>query len=208
MPQPTLKPGIYRLDYSSPEIIEYQQAHNIVVQQSTRQWMLVATANVMVKVGTQQALAWVTDLQSGQPLANVDVQFYVVNKNAKPLGSPIKTDGNGLATLNLLAYPEATYYTGISVNAVVSDATNLGIGSNYWAWASGLQPDFFNVSYNPYQPDRTIYLYSDRSMYQPGQPVHFRGVLRGEDGVKYGLLPAKTVNVQVTDDQGAVVYDK
>ncbi len=57
--------------------------------------MLVATANVALKFSQDTALAWVTDLESGAPVADVPVIFY--NEDFNPVGQAT-TGPDGLAT--------------------------------------------------------------------------------------------------------------
>src|SRR5258708_9268808 len=118
-------------------------------------------------------------------------------------GNPAKTDANGLAVLNInegaLAI-QGDYF------AVVSEATAFGVGET--AFSQGLQPYAFSMP-TAFEPQyQTVYLYSDRSVYQPGQPVYFRGVVRSKNDVTYGLMSLKSVYVRITDFEGKDIYGK
>src|SRR5262249_8499497 len=176
-----LPAGAYWLQLDAPQL-----ANNSPV----RHLMVVGTAGITLKAAPKALVAWATDLDKGQPLGGVDVQFY---NETQPLGAPVKTDGNGLARLDLSA-PIAVQRD--SLFAVINDGKNLGVGST--SWNEGLQAYNFNqpTDYNP--TTFTAYLYSDRSIYEPGQPVYFKGVLRTRDDVTYALPNIKSVPVEVS----------
>ncbi|MEP7286051.1 MAG: Ig-like domain-containing protein [Chloroflexota bacterium] len=192
---PALTPGAYWLDYNSPQLQGTPNAQPRMVHV-----LFVATANVTVKVAQKEVLAWVTDLQSGQPVANAAVQFYVGQENLTPLGAPVKTDANGLARQPLQDDQGASRN---EVFASVNDGANVGVGSANWS--NGIDPYTFNQPVNFDPQSLSVYLYSDRSLYQPGQTVYFKGVVRTKDDVTYGLSPFKTVPVELTNDQNQVL---
>jgi uncharacterized protein YfaS (alpha-2-macroglobulin family) len=183
-----LRPGAYWLDFSSPDLPNSARRISHV--------MLVATANVTLKLTPKVALAWVTDLQSGQPVSGVNVQLYT-GADAKVTGKPVKTDENGLASIPL---PDTLNSLYNNVFAVVNDGGNLGVAVSNWD--GGIRPDDFGQQAD-YRPENvTVYLYSDRSLYRPGQPVYYRGVLRSRDDMQYGLSDYKKVSVEVYDPNG------
>ncbi len=187
-----LKPGTYFLEVDAPGSQEGRIRH----------MMVVATASVTIKTAGKQTVVWVTDLQSGQPVANVPVQFYRGANNAvTPLGSLVMTDANGLARLDL-AQPIDTDRQDIF--AVVNDGKNLGIGLT--RWSQGIDASYFSLptDYNPL--DVKVYLYSDRPLYRPGQPVYFRGMIRGQNDTTYSITNQKTIPVQIVNDQNQSVY--
>ncbi|MCC7449905.1 MAG: Ig-like domain-containing protein [Anaerolineae bacterium] len=187
-----LKPGAYFLEMNAPG----------VQNGSTRHMMLVATASVTIKVTDSQTLAWVTDLQSGQPLANVPVQFYQGSNNVvAPLGDPVQTDANGLVRFDL---PQTINVDIQDVYAVVNDGKNLGVGISRWDLE--IDPSYFKLptNYNPL--DVQVYLYSDRPLYRPGQPVYFRGMIRSQSDTTYTIGNLKTIPVRIVNDQNQPIY--
>jgi len=190
--QSPLKPGTYWLEFSSPGL----------AGEPVRHVMLVGTANITLKVGPKKTMAWITDLQSGQPVPNVEVQFYWGN-DVMPFGTPVKTDANGLALIDMPNEVESGYE---QVYAVVNDGKHLAVGLSNWA--EGISPYEFNLDTNFAPWDITTYLYTDRSLYRPGQPVYYRGVLRSRDDMVYGMTNLKTVPVEVQDGKGQTIYAK
>ncbi len=195
--QTALKPGAYWLEFDTPQIPDKSR--------KIRHLMLVATTNITLKVSPErEALAWVTDLQSGQPVAGVNVTFYTGPSGAIPIANAVKTDENGLARIPLAHVP--TFSGQYDLFAVADDGKNFGVGTTNWA--DGITAWDFNQEPNYYVQDVTVYLYTDRSLYRPGQPVYYRGVLRSRDDVTYGLSDLKTVPVAVVDDKGQTIYEK
>ncbi|MBX3065268.1 MAG: Ig-like domain-containing protein [Anaerolineae bacterium] len=187
-----LKPGAYLLYYTAPELADAYYG-------DIRHLMIVATANLTLKVNDNSALAWVTDLQSGQPVAGAVVTFY---QKGTAIGQAT-SDANGIATLKLPVRLE-TLYTEIS--AIVDDGTTYAVAA--LSWDQGISSWEFNQPDDYYSQRMTVYMYSDRSLYRPGQPVYFRGVLRDKADKTYTLSALKTISVEVRNDQDEVIYSK
>ena len=64
---------------------------------------IVATDNITFKATSDEGLAWVTDLESGTPQANVPVMFY--DKDFNQVGATTSTDQNGLVYLKGINSP-------------------------------------------------------------------------------------------------------
>ncbi|HLY29255.1 MAG TPA: Ig-like domain-containing protein, partial [Aggregatilineales bacterium] len=187
-----LKAGFYWLEFNAPELPDNQGNINHL--------MIVATANVTLKVAQRSVFAWVTDLQSGKPVANVNVQFYQ-NPTAQ-LGTA-KTDANGVA---LIALPSSLDSLYSDIYALVNDGTNFGASVS--DMTDGIEPFDFSQDTNFYPQDVTVYMYTDRALYRPDQPVYFRGVVRSRDDVTYSLSNLKSIPVKVVDDQDKTVFQK
>ena len=64
---------------------------------------VVATDNITLKATSTEGLAWVTDLESGAPQANVPVMFY--DKDFNQVGTTTSTNQNGLVYLKGINSP-------------------------------------------------------------------------------------------------------
>ncbi len=186
-----LPPGIYALNMSAPETTREGQ-------DPIRHVMIVATANVTLKFSNDTALAWVTDLETGAPVAGAPVSFHDRDFNMVASGV---TDADGLA-MGTIPRLEHLYET---VYAVVNTAETFGFAVSDWSW--GIEPYDFNLGANYYPQDMMVYLYTDRPVYRPGQPVYFRGVVRARDDVTYTPPPMDEIHVLVEDNSGEFVYD-
>lgn len=186
-----LPPGAYFLIVSTPET----RSRGF---QSLQHAMIVASANVTLKFSVDSALAWVSDLQTGEPLAGAPVTFY--DRDFKPVASGV-TDSDGLATASIPRLDSLYDY----VYAVVNTPEAFGFAASEWTW--GIEPYDFNLMADYFPVDVRGYLYTDRPIYRPGQPVYFRGVLRSRDDVTYTPPNLRELPIRVQDNLGETIYE-
>lgn len=153
---------------------------------------IVATDNLTFKATPTEGLAWVTDLESGKPQADLPVTFY----DAKfiRLGQA-RTDKDGLARLA----GNAPLYARVEGEGRMA-FTSLDWGSGVAAGDFGLYENYYDNRAAPF-----AYLYTDRPLYRPGQDVFFKGIVRRNDDLHYSL-PAKTKVYVTIDHWGEQVY--
>ena len=166
-----LESGLYLYQVGSPEI---------TARYSTDQRfsLVVSPLQVTIKESLEEAFVWVTDLRTGQPAANIPVEVFTSRDKAVGSGT---TDADGISRI---AIPkDREIYPGIVVVAGDPETANFGVGISNWT--SGISPWQLGVSSQFVQPDLQAYLYSDRPIYQPGQTIYFRGVLRTPGDARY-----------------------
>ena len=167
----------------------------------------VADANLTLKTGFESVLVWATDQQSGQPAAGREVELYDENLQLVDSGT---TDATGLFASDALEL--ADLWTPIYVVSTTESVPALG-GVRGFAlavsdWTEGIAPWEFGV-FSSSSPDKyESYFYTDRPLYRPGQMVAFKGILRNENDARFSLPHFETVNVQIYNDRGDVVYDE
>ena len=191
-----LAPGLYFLTLNSPQVPSYGSPFN------DHRILLVAGSNVTLKSSTTEALAWVTNLTSGKPAPNVPVTLY--NYQMQPVGKA-STDANGLAYFTGLTRGVEYYQT---FYAVAEDAVNYGF--SVANWGSGVSPYEFGIWEDFYtQPNQSrAYIYSDRPLYRPGQPVYFKGIVRQDDDGFYRLPSRTQVRVSIISYEGQQVFEQ
>ncbi|GIK65369.1 MAG: hypothetical protein BroJett018_31630 [Chloroflexota bacterium] len=194
---PPLPPGVYYLRVESPQTraLEYEPSRHILV---------VATANITMKFTPKQAMAWVTDMSSGQPIEGVPVTFYYVNPATSAFDEigMATSNADGIAQVNIPRLQDL-YQT---IYSVIDTPEHFGyVISDF---SSGVEPWSFGLNGN-YQPSQmSIYLNTDRPLYRPGQPVYFRGIIRDRDDVTYTLPDGiGSVPVKVYDNQSQIIYE-
>jgi len=160
----------------------------------------VVDRHVTLKLASEEALVWVTDLRSGEPTASVEVRL--LDAEATLLGAGV-TDADGLARIRI--NPLENLWE--DVTAIVGAPGAPGFGLSMSHWDQGASPWNFDIptSYSDFNPYR-LYLYSDRPIYRPGQTVFVRGVLREEQDVRYTLPDTeRTVALALRDPDGQTV---
>lgn len=192
-PLPT---GFYFVALDSPQI-----SHNEPHAQA--QVLVMATANAVLKTTATEAMIWATDLTTGAPLPGVPVYLYDRTYSLVVEGV---TDEFGLAyfdDLTLETSWDTRYFAlvgepGSDIFGVAISNWNEGISS----YDFGIYTDFY---LQPNQP--TGYIYTERPVYRPGQPVYFKGVIRLNDDLSYSLPTFDEVQVQIDSFDETVYTD-
>ena len=182
-----LDPGIYFLSATAGDL-------------ARRHVLVVADANLTLKLGPASALVWATSHQTGKPLAGRDVSLY--NMAMQRIGGGT-TDANGLLRTSIAPREEAW-----DPVYAIADARPQGFALTSSEWSYGIEPWQFGVMQDN-QPARGLaYLHTDRPLYRPGQPVYFRGILRNEDDARFALPAAQTVTATISNPLGDVVHEQ
>ncbi|GAB4151888.1 MAG: alpha-2-macroglobulin family protein [Candidatus Promineifilaceae bacterium] len=186
-----LPPGLYFLTLDSRQV-----QHDLAHLQT--QVVIMGTANLTLKTTATEAMVWVTDLASGQPLGNVPVVLY--DRAFKEVFRGV-TDDAGIVyrnDLNLSTDYGEWYYA-------FAEADGL-FGAAISSWQEGVNPYDFGIYTDYYlRPNEpTAYVYTDRPIYRPGQVVSFKGVVRLNDDLDYSLPAFETVQVNISSYNGTV----
>ncbi|MDZ4764192.1 MAG: Ig-like domain-containing protein [Chloroflexota bacterium] len=184
-----LPPGVYLLTVSSPET-------NVNGNAPLKHALVVATANLMLKISRDTLTIWATDVTTNAPIPNAPIAVYDNDLNVVASGT---TDADGLLTVPL---PSERY---AEFAAVLESDTDFGIGTT--TWGDGIQGWSFGFPTDDFPSQYAGYLYTDRPIYRPGQPVYFRGVVRERKDVTYTPPAFTSVPVVILNDSFEVVYE-
>ncbi|NLD73714.1 MAG: hypothetical protein GX649_13490, partial [Chloroflexi bacterium] len=182
-----LDAGLYYLRVSSPQVT-YQQNH----------LMVVTGRNVAIKSVVGETLAWVTDLQSGQPVEDAPLMIY---GGTGGLLAEATTDAEGIAEVE---HAGQEPWESLYVLTREGDALTVHMKN----WGRGIQPWDYDLSYDPYPLEYRAMLYTDRQIYRPGQTVYLRGILRQDRDGDYSLPGSEpgTVALRLIDVEGREIY--
>ncbi len=157
--------------------------------------VIVATDNLTFKMTESEALAWVTDLETGAPVNNVKVVFY--DMDGKQLGAAT-TNRDGLAYAEDLDKP---YY------ARTNSKDRLAFAAQHWG--SGVSAGDFGINQDywssPNQP--FAFVYTERPIYRPNQDVFIKGIVRQNDDLHYSLPKQDSVWVTI-QFEGETLYEQ
>jgi len=207
-----LDPGFHVVEIASPRLGEalLDPAYGARRPMYVRTMALVTNLGVHFKLGRENALAWVTTLDKGQPLAGAVVR--VSDCSGRELATAT-TDAQGLARFEGLS-PEAprcsekqgwdyrrAYF--VSARAKVAGADDMAFT---WSdWQRGIEPWRFNVpTSRAVPPDVRASTVFDRTLLRAGETVSMKHLIRTETSKGFGLpaaLPGKLVITHVGSGQ-------
>jgi uncharacterized protein YfaS (alpha-2-macroglobulin family) len=182
-----LPPGFYVLVLDSPNIEHNGRAF------IDMRFLAVSKAQLVFKNSPSDTLVWATDPTSGKPLAGMPLKIY--SPDFKVLGEG-KTDASGL--LHLDVAPPVDLNQGFPARIALSeDPQTFAYASSNWD--GGVDPYQFGINqdYSPLAVHSLAYLYTDRPLYRPGQPVYFKGILRSDNDLAYSLPKQTQVGVVI-----------
>jgi uncharacterized protein YfaS (alpha-2-macroglobulin family) len=164
------------------------------------QILVVSGVNTTLKVALKEALVWATDLNTGQPVANMPFTLYD-EKFQKLIDG--QTDSQGMLQVSLPDRPDLwTQVYAVSQGGSGPAAFSVGLTD----WSTGIDPWDFGLTGDYYPHSTLAYVYTDRPIYRPGQVVYFKADLRNEDNARFTLPSADPLSVSITNDQGQQVY--
>lgn len=183
----TLNPGLYFL------MVEPGGVGNVPVENSGNErplLLVVSPLQMSMKLSDRQAFVWVLNNASSTPAADTLVTFYAGDMTL--LGT-CSTNEEGTCAAEL-PLREDVFDPVFAVTGQPGDPNFSLISSN---WSLGVEPWEFDLLYQTQGGQPEVYLYTDRSIYRPGQTVNFRAVLRSEDNGRYLPTELQQVTVEV-----------
>lgn len=188
-----LPPGLYYLTVTGQDMASIDRT-------TTRRLLARTDLNIVLKAGQDEALAWVTDLKSGQPVAGVNVRFFSRDK----IDVTVTTDSDGVARLEDMKTRQAWE----PLVAIGSSASGqFGVASS--EWQTGISPWDFDLPGGMSSAQYNAYVYTDRPIYRPGQTVYWKAIVRRDDDAQYSLPDAgQAMTVTINDDRGNTLLEQ
>lgn len=222
----TLGSGIYALSISAPEYAQevsqpnvgrYDESSVITAKKEkikNYQFFALTNMSITLKYSGTRTLAWVTNIQTGNPVSGATVS-YINSQNKTVLSG--KTDANGFFESNF-PYEQATnadprgYSSSPDFWVTAEKDGDFAFVSN--SWNQGIQPyDFDGVSGYVRDPsekyDVQSYMYTERPLYRPGDTVYFKAMTRLQDMAGKLAIPANyTADIKISNPSGDTVFSK
>jgi hypothetical protein len=160
----------------------------------------VVDRHVTLKMGATEALVWVTDLRSAQPIAGASVR--VLDRLGRALGAGV-TDADGIARFAIPMQLDRWD----NITAVTGTPGQPGFGVARKDWNQGVSIWDFDIQADYGRPAvHQVYLHTDRPIYRPAQTVEFKGILRLDNDARYTLPPAgQTVDIAVRNPNWDII---
>ncbi len=204
-----LPPGFHVLEIASPMLGQalIDPAHGASRNMYVRTSALVTNLGVHFKRGRDNALVWVTTLDTGKPVAGATVQ--VSDCTGKALANAT-SDKDGLARFDT-ALPDAPACDDMGegsrsyfVSARATGADGVADLAFVWShWDRGIESWRFNLpTSDRRQPDERAHTVLDRNLLRAGETLSMKHVIRVE--TRQGLaLPERTPEVLVITHEGS-----
>lgn len=178
--------GLHVVEIVSPKLGEslLGAGQNFYISSLT----LVTNMAIHWKQGGTGALAWVTSLDKGEPVAGANVTVHDCMGKELAHGTTTK---EGVANFPTLAFPRScsnkdfNYFSDAVVTAQTKDDFSFVLGN----WGEGLEPWRFGVSSSWREDFLEYHTTFDRPIYLPGQAVS--GLILARDFIDKGLALPK-----------------
>ena len=172
---------------------------------------LVTNLGVHFKLGRENALAWVTTLDKGTPVAGAAVRVSDCRGKEVATGT---TDAKGIATLSGIAseapscnsqnnYTQAYFVSARALQPAGDGKLDKGTLQDMaftWSdWNRGIEAWRFNLpTSNGVQPDEVAHSILDRTLFRAGETVSMKHLLRTQTSQGFGLSIKEPLELAIT----------
>ncbi len=198
-----LSPGFHVVEIASQKLGAslLDERHGANRTMYVRTSALVTNLGVHFKLGRENALAWVTTLDKGAPVAGATVR--VSSCSGEELAKAV-TNAQGIANFKGLASepPRCGGDDGRNAYFVSARHADNGIEDMSFTWSDwhrGIEPWRFNVpTSTDIRPDQRAHTIFDRTLLRAGETVSMKHLLRTETSQGFGLADATPDKLVVT----------
>lgn len=186
-----LTPGLYWYAMQPAEL----EASSVGAEPS---FAVASHVHLVYKLGAIDALVWAVDNRTGSPVDGQPVSLF--DSQGKLLAAG-QTDSDGVF---ISAIPPREDAWEISYAVMGSPGDEFfSLASS--GWDTGISPWQFGYTERVQPPRTTAYFYTDRPVYRPGDPVHFRAVIRQTFNGRYQDPGISDTQITVFDPSGAEI---
>ena len=205
-----LTPGFHVVEIASQKLGSslLDERHGVNRTMYVRTAALVTNLGVHFKLGRENALAWVTTLDKGTPVAGAQVR--VSDCRGKEVAAGI-TDTQGVVRLQGIDpqppscqsednYSQA-YFVSARANQPAGDGKGMvqDLAFTWSDWNRGIEPWRFNVpTSRERQPDEVAHTVFDRTLLRAGETVSMKHLLRTQTSQGFGLSSVEPNELAIT----------
>ncbi|MDB5703755.1 MAG: alpha-2-macroglobulin, partial [Sphingomonas bacterium] len=203
---PLKKPGFYVVELASPvlgQALLGRKAPRYVASAA-----LVTNMAVHFKWGRERSLAWVTQLDSGKPVAGAAVRI-TDSCTGGTLARGTTDASGGVFVPPGLPDPE-TYGSCESGSAhplMISARSGEDFSFTLTAWGEGIRPYDFDLPYGYQAKDDILHTVFDRALVRQGETIHMKHILRTSVGAGFGMAPAMTGTLRLSHRGSDTQFD-
>lgn len=194
------KSGIYAMIITAPEWYDNYDKKPYTEQQ----YFALTDTALTLKYASGQALVWASDMQTGQGVANAQIEFLNANGEVILTGKTgldgifeTKNFNQGKFSVDEYDYWNPSFWVTASTSddfAFISNDWNSGLNP----WNFGMSSNFRGTRAKAYRTEG--YIYTDRNLYRAGDTVGIKGIVRLRD--KLGQL-----SVPQNKEAKVTIYD-
>ncbi|NJD60831.1 MAG: hypothetical protein FIA98_15670, partial [Anaerolineae bacterium] len=183
-----LPAGLYFMRMTPPNSYSYD---NTLI-------LAVSPYQTTFKTSSTEAFAWVVDLATNTPVADLPVTVYSQDGDVLSSGA---TDRDGVFEEPIQTDPNKANSSYVVLGEQGTDKFGFAMAH----WYDGVSPWDFDITMRFYPSDITGYLYTDRPIYRPGDTMHFRLVARQVSEGHYILPDISSYRLEIHDPMGATL---
>ena len=160
----------------------------------------VTNLGISGKFSPENNIVWVTDLKTGQAVAEAEVE---VRDDANVVRWTGKTDGEGKVQTpgwkRLPGFKQGQEWGKPRQWVFVRRGTDIAFTSS--EWGTGLDPYRFNIAYDWDPEPQKIRgsIFTERGIYRAGETVHIKGIIRRLEKGRWQLPAVRSVACEITD---------
>lgn len=181
-----MSPGLYYYSYQAPELSKNTPPGLSFLG-------VVSHIHLMLKYTPSQLTAWAVNLDENSPVNGLSISFR--DRNGNSLGTAV-TDAQGLGELDVSPIDDNAF----PLIAIAGQTGDPDFSLAMSDWQQNVAPWSFGLPTSDGRDQPLLYLYTDRPIYQPGQAVHFRAVVRQNINGRYTPLDANQITVRLKGD--------
>lgn len=158
------------------------------------------------KFSPENNIIWVTELKTGLPLPEVEVEIRDGSNNIRWKG---RTDKDGKAETpgwKILGIKSKDEWSKPEQWVFARRGKDTAFTSS--EWGTGIDPYRFEIEYdwNPQPPRIQGYVFTERGIYRAGELVHIKGIIRKREKGNWILPSAKEIECEVHDPFQKIVH--